>query len=212
MKDLLLYVADADAQAFMESILRKPQALSIRPLNFHIERHPQKDSGMVQSGAELARMKKKEYQKVLLLWDHHGSGQDHKQSPEEVQNGIQKKLDSFTLSNHSAVFILVPELEQWLWFCENALLAHYKIAASHLLSWIEEHAKKLGCSMEELKSNHPKELFEHIMRYRLKRTISPRDFKEIGKRAGINELMRCANFQAIVKVLQRWFPQNNSTE
>lgn len=30
MKDLLLYVADADAQGFMKSILEKPRALGIR--------------------------------------------------------------------------------------------------------------------------------------------------------------------------------------
>jgi len=90
MKDLLLYVADADAQAFMNSLLNKPQALGIRQITFDIERHPQRDSGMVQSGAELTRMKKGKYLKALLTWDHHGSGRDHKQSAEEVRTEMQK--------------------------------------------------------------------------------------------------------------------------
>ncbi len=84
MKDLLVYVADADALAFMRSILNKPQALGIRPVSFDIERHPLRDAGMLQSGAELVRMHKGKYQKALLMWDHHGSGQDHKQSPNQM--------------------------------------------------------------------------------------------------------------------------------
>lgn len=81
MKDLLLYVVDADAQAFLKALLCKPKALEIRPITFDIERHPQRDSGMVQSGAELTRMKKGEYHKALLTWNHHGSGRDHRDSP-----------------------------------------------------------------------------------------------------------------------------------
>lgn len=114
MKDLLVYVADADALAFMEAILNRPQALGIRSVNFDIERHPLRDAGMVQSGAELARMKKGKYRRALLMWDHHGSGRDHRQTPAEVEKEIQDKLDSYTWSGNSAVTVLVPELEQWI--------------------------------------------------------------------------------------------------
>lgn len=58
MKDLLIYVADADAEAFLRSVLVKHQALGIRAVTFDIMRHPQRDAGMVQTGAELARMQK----------------------------------------------------------------------------------------------------------------------------------------------------------
>lgn len=51
MKDLLVYVADADALAFLRAILQRHQALGIRPITFDIERHPQRDAGMVHSGA-----------------------------------------------------------------------------------------------------------------------------------------------------------------
>jgi hypothetical protein len=58
MKDLLVFVADADALAFLRAILSKPLALGIRPVNYGIERHPLRDAGMVQNGAELVRMKR----------------------------------------------------------------------------------------------------------------------------------------------------------
>lgn len=207
MKDLLLYVADADAMAFMKSILNKPQALEVHPIDFDIERHPQRDSGMVQSGAELTRMKKGKYQKALLMWDHHGSGRDHKQSPVEVQNEIQGKLDSFSWKDNSSVTILVPELEQWLWHCENTLLAHCRLTDAQLQTWLEERARKLNISVADQKTDQPKELFEYVMKNRLRRTISPRDFEEMGKQADVNGLMKCETFSSIVEVLRIWFPR-----
>lgn len=207
MKDLLLYVADADAQAFMNSLLNKPLALGIRQISFKIERHPQRDSGMVQSGSELTRMKKGKYQKALLTWDHHGSGRDHKQSPEQVRDEIQNKLDSYNWSENSSVTIFVPELEQWIWFSENALLSYCGISAEQLNTWLADRSTKLGKSIDALKAEQPKELFEYVMRDRLKRTISPRDFAEIGKLAGVNGLMGCESFRSIVDVLRVWFPQ-----
>ena len=162
---------------------------------------------MVQSGAELTRMRKGQYRKALLAWDHHGSGRDHKQSPDVVRNEVQKRLDSCTWSENSAVTIFVPELEEWLWYCENALLAYWGISTEDLGAWLDERANKLGKSVATLKTEQPKELFEYVMRERLKRTISPRDFEEIGRRAGIKGLMACDSFLSFTRVLKRWFPQ-----
>lgn len=207
MKDLLVYVADADALGFIRSVLNRPQALGIRPLSFDIERHPQRDAGMVQSGAELTRMKKGRYDKALLLWDYHGCGRDHKQSPEEVGLEIQDKLDRFSWSGNSAVTVLVPELEQWLWFCDNAVAAHCGVSVGELQQWMRERATKLGKSVEQITRQQPKELFEHVMRDRLKRTISPRDFEEIGRQASVNALLVCTSFDSIVRRLRDWFAE-----
>lgn len=207
MKDLLFYVADADAMAFMQAILEKPRALGIRQIQVDFERHPQRDAGMVQSGAELVRMKKGFYQKALLMWDHHGSGRDRSHRPELVQHQIQSKLDTFTWQNNSAVIILVPELEEWIWYCESAILGHYGMTHAQLGQWMDDGVKKLGgTTADGVKVGHPKELFEYVVRYRLHRTISPRDFHEIAKRASIPKLMQCHSFFSIVEKLRVWFP------
>jgi N-acetylneuraminic acid mutarotase len=152
-------------------------------------------------------MKKGKYQKALLTWDHHGSGRDHKQSPEQVRDEIQNKLDSYTWSDNSSVTIFVPELEQWLWYCENALISYCGISAEQLNTWLVDRSAKLGKSVDVLKDDQPKELFEYVMRERLKRTISPRDFAEIGKLAGVTGLMNCESFRSVAEVLRAWFPQ-----
>lgn len=206
MKDLLVYVADADALAFVRAILNRHQALGIRPVTFDIERHPQRDAGMVQSGAELTRMNKGRYTRALLLWDHHGSGREHRQTPPQVALEMQEKLDSFTWSGNSATTVLMPELEEWLWYCESALAAHLGSTAGQLEQWAHERASQLGKTAVELKQHNPKELFEHIVRDRIKRTISPRDFEAIGQRASIPGLEACGSFQSIAQTLRTWFP------
>ena len=149
MKDLYFFAADADALAFMRGILSRPHALGIRSISVDFDRHHQRDGGMVQSGAELARMRKGQYRKIILMWDHHGSGRDHKQQPDEVEQEIQGKLDNFTWEGNSAVKVLVPELEQWLWFCENALAKHCEVSVTELRAWVDDRAKHLQMSADD---------------------------------------------------------------
>lgn len=204
MKDLLVYTADADALALMRALLARPKALGIRAVLFDIERHPQRDAGMVQSGAELVRMKKGRYGKALLMWDHHGSGREHRQTPGAVAADVRGRLDAATWSGDSTVTVLVPE--HWLWFCDSAIADHWGISVAQLQAWVDQRANKLARTVAELKAEQPKELFEHIVRDRLRRTISPRNFEQIGQRASVNALMQCDTFRSMINILRDWFP------
>jgi len=206
IKDLLVYTADADALALMRSVLGRPDALGIRAIAFDIERHPQRDAGMVQSGAELARMKKGGYDKALLLWDFAGCGREHRMSAQELEIEVQARLDSYSWSGRSATTALVPEVEVWLWYCEPALAKHCGVTVDAIGPCLNAFAVKQGKSLETLKQEQPKELFEHLMREHLRRTISPRDFEEIGQQASIKRLRECPSFDRIVGILQGWFP------
>jgi len=72
----------------------------------------------------------------------------------------------------------MPELEQWLWYSENALISYCNITIDQLRKWLDERSNKLGKTVDALKTEQPKELFEYVMRERLKRTISPRDLRK----------------------------------
>lgn len=207
MKDLLLYVADADALGFMRSMLDRPAALGIRQVTFDIERHPQRDAGMIQSGAELARMKKGSYRKAMLIWDHHGSGREHKLTPLQSAAQIQGKLDTFTWMDNSTVVVLVPELEQGIWHCVPAVAVHGGLSAARLQAWVDARARALNTTAAELQTARPKDLFEFIMRDKLRRTISPHDFEQIGRRASVRSLSACQSFRQIVDALRDWFPR-----
>ena len=83
---------------------------------------------------------------------------------------------------------------------------HTEFRTLPLCHWQDEQAHKLGTTAEALKASQPKELFEHIMRVKLKQTISPRDFEEIGTRASITKLRDCDSFLRIATILRTWFP------
>ena len=76
MKDLFVLTADSDAQAVMRSVLVRHKALGIRPIEAEVQRFPGRDSGMVKEGPEIVRalIKKADYSRLILVWDHHGSG------------------------------------------------------------------------------------------------------------------------------------------
>lgn len=115
MKDLFGLTADADAEAIFKSVLSRHEALNIRPVEFDVKRFPGRDSGMVRQGPEIARVSvdKGHYHKLLLAWDHDGSGWERK-SPDQAEGLIQERLNGVTWMNRSAAMAFVPELEVWL--------------------------------------------------------------------------------------------------
>ena len=206
MKDLLVFTADADALAFLRALLTRHKTLGVRKLDFDVERHPLRDSGMVQSGAELLRMKKGGYHKAALVFDHHGCGREHKLTVQQLEAELQRKLDSFSWSGNSTVTVLAPELERWLWFCEPAIARRFGINVGDLKKWVNERAGLLNRDADALRLQQPKELFEHIVRERCRSTISPRDFAEIGSFASVSSLKRCPTFSALLNTFRQWFP------
>lgn len=206
MKDLLVFAADADTGAFMRSTLNRPEAVDIRRITFDIQTHPRRDSGMVTDGPELARLVKGRYHKALLICDHHGSGREHKQTAAQVATEIGERMDGVTWAGNHAVSVLEPELEQWLWHCESALARHLNVTLDQMQDWAEGFARRAKQTPEAVRRASPKELFEDIVKVRLKRTISPRDFEHIGRQASVPGLMACPSFARIVQTLRAWFP------
>lgn len=206
MKDLFLLTADADALAFMKSILSRHEMLGIRPITFESMRHPMRDSGVIKDGPETARLFKGKCNKALLLWDYHGSGHEKRHSAEDSANKIQERLDGVTWSENSGAVSVAPELEEWLWHSVPSVAAYFRVEQAQLTGWMNEYATKKRLTVEKVTRDLPKELFEFICIDKLKRSISPSDFEEIGKIAIINELQGSDSFSKILVLLRSWFP------
>src|ERR1035438_5004683 len=140
MKDLLVYTACRDSQVTIQAILGRCRALGIGALDYHVERCPGHDPGMVNKGPELVRMQYKgHFAKAILVWDHHGSDWDLRYSPEQAALHMQHRLDTCTWKDASAAIVVVPELEEWLWHDPAALCRHWGITPETLDLWIAEH-------------------------------------------------------------------------
>lgn len=205
-KDLIVLTADLDALAVMRAVLSRPEALGIRPIEFLVDRHTGRDSGMVQSGPELARRFKAGFEKLILLWDHEGSGWERRFSVERAESEIQNRLDLVTWKGAATAITLVPELEEWLWQNTASIRSYFGIDEAQLEAWLLELAAKNGLSRSEALARKPKELFEHVVYHRLRRTISPRDFENIAKRASLRDWQRSRSFGRLAGILRDWFP------
>ncbi len=206
MRDLLVYTADADALATVRAVLNRPRELNIRVLDFLVERYPMRDPGIVKEGPELARRFKGQFNKVVLLWDHHGSGWDHKYSPAAAARRIQERLDSGSWKDASSAIVLVPELEEWIWHDREALCRYLAISASDLDEWIGDYAGRAGRTADQLVMERPKDIFEFVCLEKIRRTISPRDFERIGAVASLVHWQTSDSFRSFCEVLQEWFP------
>ncbi len=177
MKDLFVFTADADALAVIRSVLDRPSAIGIRPITCDVDRHFGRDSGMVKDGPELIRMrvKKTEVQNVMLIWDHHGSGEESR-PPEKSRAAIQLRLRQVTWEDRSDAVVVVPEVEEWLWHDLGALAHGLGIDATRLQPHIDSFVVKQSKDFLTCKRTHPKELFEHCLYQVSKRKPLPDDF------------------------------------
>ncbi|MCR4318171.1 MAG: hypothetical protein NUW37_17640 [Planctomycetes bacterium] len=209
MKDLFVLAADADAKAFLNSILAKPKALKIRSICYYVDRHPGRDPGMIKSGPELARLRKGEYRKAILIWDYHGSGHDTKKkklTPLKSSEEMQLRFNRVSWKDNSSAIVIVPEFEEWLWHTQNEVAMHFNIQQADLDSYISEYAEDKKITIEAAKEYRPKELFDFVRGEKLKLPKSPVIFAGIGKKASIPKLMKSSSFATLVSTLRAWFP------
>jgi hypothetical protein len=184
MKDLFVLTADAEMQAVFRSILARPNSLGIRAMDFKIDRHPYRDSGVFGDGPELIRraIPKGEFRYFIVAFDHQESGCN--KAPAECATVVQQRLDSFTFEGLSGVVVIAPELEEWVW-CDPASIPR---------------------SAEVNTALDPKErLRQAFLKYR-KRSPRVQDFERIATRANLAAWNSSTSFRILKETLQNWFP------
>lgn len=209
MKDLFVLTADSDAQALIRSLLRRHEDLQIRSISFEVQRYAGRDSGMVREGPEIARamVKKSEYQRLILVWDHHGSGW-HALGAEQAVARIEKRLDGVTWENRSAAVVLMPELEEWLWHCPASLAGLLGLSKAEFDALAARFAGEQDMPLARCSREAPKELFEAVLHHKERRKPLPEDFEKLGSSADLTDWTGSETFARLLGILRRWFPSS----
>jgi hypothetical protein len=180
MNDLFVLTADADMQAVLRAVLRRPDAFAIRPISFGVDRHPNRDSGVFKNGPELLRaIPKGDFSHFVIAFDHDGSGCNR--PPEECARTLQGRMDSFTFKGRSIVVVVAPELEEWLWHDPSAISNSVEVSAIA----------------------DPKERLRQVF----KRKPRPQDFEQIATRANLDAWNSSPSLRILKETLQNWFPR-----
>jgi hypothetical protein len=207
MKDLFVLTADSDAQALIRSVLRRHKDLRIHPISFEVQRFPGRDAGMVKEGPEIARalVKKTEYSRLLLIWDHHGSGWNILKADDAVAR-IQQRLDGATWAARSAAVVIVPELEEWLWHSPESVARCIGSSAAEFDRLTGRAVTDLNLPLDRCCREKPKEFFEQVFYYKQKRKPLPEHFDMLGSSANLTDWSVSQTFGRLVEILRAWFP------
>lgn len=208
-KDLILLMADLDAELTMKGLLLRHRALGIRPVGYDIIRHAMRDSGCRRDAATQLRGYHGRYAHALVIFDRHGCGADTTER-DVIEREVEEQLArSGWPEGHSACIVLDPELESWVW-SDSPEVARVLGWREGMAALIRELREREFVNEGEWKPRDPKAAMKHILR----RARIPHSAALFARLAAGVGLSRCHDpaFHKFVHALRRWFPDNGGGE
>ena len=202
MKDLIVLAACDNIKATVEGTINNHRKLGISRIQFDVFVHPESDPGCVHRSHEFLRSQQSRYDKALVVFDHEGSGNETSPS-DVVSNSVQEKLNTSGWINRSAVIVISPELENWVW--SDSPNVDMTLGWSSRQPCLREWLLNSGfqnCSVTN-KPKRPKEALEAALR-EIRKNRSSKLFYNL---ADVVSFGRCTDesFVAYRSVLQAWF-------
>ena len=200
--DLLVLVADRNTEAAVRGILSREESLGIRKPSCDIRRHPEQDSGCRVDGCEYLKTFVNQYERAILIFDHEGCG-DEKTLPQDLEARLESDLAEAGWRDRSAVIVLAPELEIWVWSDSPHVDIEMGWAGRRpdLRAWLRA---KGFLRQDQIKPARPKEAVEAALRLVRK----PRSSTLYQALAQEVSLVKCKDraFLKLKTTLQTWFP------
>ena len=115
-RDLVVLVADSQQKHTVATLLtRRQPSLGIRQVTIDIDSdifpHPERDPGVFKKAGRFLSVFAQRYQHALVLIDAEWGGL----SVEQIEEKIQDDLNKNGWEGRSAVIVIDPELEIWVW-------------------------------------------------------------------------------------------------
>jgi hypothetical protein len=111
--DLVLLVADKNIEHGLRGLLSRPQALGIRSVTSRTYVHPQRDPGCAQKSHEFLRQFSADYDRALVVFDHHGCGRENR-VPTQLEHDVRDLLWANGWDGRAQAIVIEPELEAWV--------------------------------------------------------------------------------------------------
>lgn len=200
--DLVVLLPGKDEKAMIGGLLGRAPSLGIRPVRHEVVTHPQHDPGCYRSPEALLRLHQKRAARALVVFDHEGSGQEHRPAA-EVEEEVRGRLRRAGWEDRAEVVVLQPELEVWVWsdspVVDEAL--GWDGRDPPLREWLRERG---FLRPGEAKPARPKEAVEAALR----EVRIPRSSAIYGRIAERVSVKHCTDpsFHRLKQVLLEWFP------
>lgn len=205
MRDLVILVADRDMEQAVDKAVRRAQALGIRSIDFEIFLHQYHDNGCRTASLDVLRPLADKYQHALVLFDHEGSGAEHR-SLDEVEAHVRNDLEINGWQDRAHVIAIDPELEIWMW--SNSPEVDRALGWSGRQPPVRDWLTSKGFEIQSNgKPTRPKEALHRALR-EVRKQPSPALFAQVAEKASF---ARCTDrsFLRFCDILRTWFPRPN---
>ena len=113
-RDLIVLAADQNVKFAVDGLLHRRESLGIRPIEFDIHVHPQRDPGCLRRSEGMLQLLCNDYDHALVVFDRHGCGKQE-EAHEHLEAEVNARLQAKGWAGRSEVVVLNPELEAWVW-------------------------------------------------------------------------------------------------
>lgn len=207
VQDLIAVVADSHQEACLSALLgHRCRSLGIRAISYTVYVHSGKDPGCRKGGPEFLRTFAKQFRSALLIFDHDGSGAESIKAV-ELEDQLQSRLDGMGWQSRSAVIVIEPETEAWVWSPSNEVDAAlgWSGRIPSLRQWLVEEGL-LGDVTS--KPPDPKTAMQRALRF-VGKNQSASNFRRLAETISFQNC-RDRSFQKLWNQLKLWFPQDQS--
>jgi hypothetical protein len=203
MKDLVVVVPDSNTEQTLYGLLERHKALQIRRIEYRILVHPERDPGVLQRGASLLAEidALNAFRYALLIFDREGCGREMLTSS-ELEQQVQQHLDASGWQGRSAVVVIDPELESWVFSTSPHVVGVFAGGDAEVFQRVVESFPKTPLG----KPQKPKEAVEKLLRQKAI-VRSSALYKELASRVSLKGCIDPA-FQRLCAILRSWFPQD----
>lgn len=204
--DLFVLTAGKDTEFALRGLLSRPRALGVRPIEpVKFVTHPRRDPAVYRDSHGFLRPFINQAKHALVVFDREGSGEKSRDRV-QMEMSVQAQLDSNGWSGRSAVVVIDPELESWVWSDSPAVdsVLGWPCGGRALRPWLTEKGLLSGT-----KPSRPKEAVEAALRH--SRTIrSSALYRSLAQQVSFE---RCTDpaFLRLRSVLSEWFRSSDSS-
>jgi hypothetical protein len=203
--DLVALVSGKDDREALLGILKRTRSLGIREISetrVNILVHPRRDPGCYAEAEKVLAPFIRRASYALVMFDHEGCGRDEERL-DDVARNVQARLDASGWKMRSAVVVVSPELEVWVW-SDSPHVPRILGWDGSVMPTLQQWLGEMGFWRRgEPKPARPKEALEAV----LKKTSVRRSSAIFSDLASSVSLSRCndESFLRLRTVLTRWF-------
>ena len=199
--DLVALVADKNMKFAVRGVLRRHQALRIRPIRADVLDHPRRDAGCYGECEDFLRPFQDMYSYALVVFDREGCGREGL-GRVELQREVEERLATAGWSGRNRAIVIDPELEAWVWSDSPRVddVLGWRGRNPDLRSWLRQERL---LEANKAKPADPKEAVLRALR-EARRKPSSSLFETL---ANCVSLTRCqdTSFAELRSTLRRWF-------